>query len=293
MKLGEVYRFLWVPLLLFCGISFASDAPKPTKVNSVLANFFVSDTVGCAPLITQFTNISEVSGEIALINWDFGDGESSTNENPWHIYESSGVYSVTLSVTTADGDFSSVTKVVQITIFPKPEANFSFTPNNPETGVEVEFSDLSSYPEYWIWNFGDGTTSTDQNPTHTYNEAGNYKVSLVVGNDSCSHTISKNIIVTEDIIFYVPNTFTPNNDGMNDQFKPIIYSGIDPAWYSFTVFDRWGGIVFETDSPDMGWDGPYKSFGNVQDGIYIWRIEFSNVNDDIRYEHYGHVVVLN
>jgi gliding motility-associated-like protein len=95
----------------------------------------------------------------------------------------------------------------------------------------------------------------------------------------------------EELIFYVPNTFTPDNNGMNEVFLPIFTSGFDPYDYNLLIFNRWGEIVFESYNHQVGWDGTYRG-RLVQDGTYVWKIEFKTKYTDERKVHTGHVNVL-
>ena len=111
---------------------------------------------------------------------------------------------------------------------------------------------------------------------------------------TCSDTTTKIIFYQEEIIFYVPNVFTPDGDSHNENFTPVFSSGVDPYDYHLTIFNRWGEIVFESYNLSKGWDGTYGSLGIVQDGVYIWQIEFGdNIHfSDKRYTYRGHVTIL-
>jgi gliding motility-associated-like protein len=97
--------------------------------------------------------------------------------------------------------------------------------------------------------------------------------------------------VKERLIFYVPNTFTPDGNTRNQEFKPIFTAGYDIYTYELAIFNRWGEIMFESYNDEFGWDGTYG--GEVmQDGTYVWRIRFRLLDDDDYQEHYGHVNLL-
>ena len=103
-----------------------------------------------------------------------------------------------------------------------------------------------------------------------------------------------NVIVYEDDIFYVPNTFTPNYDGTNEFFKPVITAGFDRSTYRLLIFNRWGEVVFESCDPDVGWDGSYGvgQYYPVQDGTYTWKITLRMLQDENAKIYTGHVNVL-
>lgn len=98
----------------------------------------------------------------------------------------------------------------------------------------------------------------------------------------------------EELIFYVPNTFTPDGDMYNEYFKPVFSSGYDPFDFSLIIFDRWGEIIWESHDVEVGWDGTYGIDRNkmVQDGTYTWKIEFKTTMSDERVMVVGHVNVI-
>ncbi len=93
------------------------------------------------------------------------------------------------------------------------------------------------------------------------------------------------------IIFYIPNTFTPDNDEFNQDFQPVFTSGFDPYDFNLKIYNRWGQVVFESNDATQGWDGTYGG-ELVQDGSYTWKIEFKSISNDERFIHTGHVNVL-
>jgi gliding motility-associated-like protein len=93
------------------------------------------------------------------------------------------------------------------------------------------------------------------------------------------------------LIFYIPNTFTPDDDAYNSTFFPVFTSGFDPQKYSMLIFDRWGELIFESRDAEVGWDGTYGG-KLMQDGTYIWKIEFKTKANDKRVMKVGHVNIL-
>jgi len=166
-----------------------------------VANFSGTPTSGYAPLAVTFTDLS--SGSPTSWSWTFGDGGTSASQNPSHTYTSAGSYTVTLTVTNAAGS-DGETKTGYITVsnpptYP-PVANFSGTPTSGTAPLVVAFTDLSTNsPTSWAWTFGDGGTSTAQNPSHTYTAAGTYTVALTATNAYGSDLETKTgyITVTE------------------------------------------------------------------------------------------------
>jgi len=114
-----------------------------------------------------------------------------------------------------------------------------------------------------------------------------YAISPIGCIDSVTHVIT----VTEEIIYYVPNTFTPDGDEFNNTFQPIFTAGYDPYNFHMTIFNRWGQIVFETFDDKQGWDGTFNG-KLVQDGTYAWKIEFKQYKNDKRVVVSGNVTII-
>jgi len=153
------------------------------------ANFTSSATSGKAPLNVKFTDTS--TGTPATWKWTFGDGTSSTQQNPTHKYSKAGTYTVILTVKNAVGS-NIVTKTDYIKVTAKPVAEFSATPISGKAPLTVAFTDTSTgLPTKWKWNFGDGASSTIQNPKHKYSKAGSYTVTLTATNAAGSSTTTK------------------------------------------------------------------------------------------------------
>lgn len=174
---------------------FITVTPPPPPV----ANFSAMPTSGPAPLEVQFTDQSGGAYDTCL--WDFGDGTTSTLENPTHIY-AAGVYTVTLTV-NGPGGSDTETKPNYITVSPEPpEAKFIATPTIGIAPLTVTFTDhsLGTITD-WLWSFGDGAGSTEQNPTHIYAASGEYTVSLTVSGPAGSNTATRPsyIVVTEQM----------------------------------------------------------------------------------------------
>jgi len=155
-------------------------------VQKSVAAFSASPTSGKVPLKVQFTDTS--TGEPTSWKWDFGDGSKSFSQNPTHKYSKAGVYTVSLTVKNAAGR-NTVTKTDYIKVITKPVAEFSAKLTSGKVPLKVTFTDTSTgTPAGWKWNFGDGSKSFSQNPTHKYSKAGIYTVSLTVKNAAGTNT---------------------------------------------------------------------------------------------------------
>ena len=252
---------------------------------------FDSDvTSGCNPLEVRFNNNTPNS---TSVTWEFGDAGTFTSTTQLdfvdHTY-GTGVYDVTLTV-ESNGCISTETIAGMITVYPVPIAEFTAT--NSDGAGEYVFTNTSVNGDTYFWDFGDGETSTDENPSHDYgSNAGDYVVTLTTTSaDGCSLTYSQTVSVEEGLVFFVPNTFTPNDDPANQYFTPVMTSGFDPTTYSLRIFNRWGELIFESNDINVGWDGTYLN-EKLQTGIYSWEIRFRDLNTDEKYAQRGRVTLL-
>jgi gliding motility-associated-like protein len=169
-----------------------------------------------------------------------------------------------------------------ITVYPPPIADFTST---PDTGVLmkytealVSFTNLSQGATSYAWNFSDGTTSSETNPVHQFLSKGEYMVRLTATSDQgCTAEKVRGPYLVEGMPpVYVPNSFTPNNDGLNDVFK--VYA-IGLKEFDLKVFDRWGTQVFNSNDITIGWDGTFNG-KPLNAGVYIYQLRAILQNDD-------------
>jgi len=258
------------------------------------ASFNADELFGCAPLEVTFTNTS--LGSLTQCNWDFGNGQTASGCGTIsNTFNSIGAQTVSLSIVDANGCASSVTNTDYINVYLQPEASFTAL-NNPTNILkpEVNFINSSLNSNFYVWNFGDNSgNSNETNPTHLYSneDPGNYEVTLIAYNGTCTDTAMLLIVIDDVIIYYVPNTFTPDGDAINQTFKPVFTSGYDPYDYQLLIFNRWGELLFESHNTEIGWDGTYNGIV-VQDGIYSWTLEFKETMSDARHSVQGHVNLL-
>ena len=271
-----------VDVLDVCGVPYTLQA-QVTVLQQPIVLFDGIDTVGCVPLLTTFNNLSANYNEIF---WDFGDGSSSAEINPLHTYSNAGKYTVSLVAISQEGCIGYYSKNLLIDALPVPIADFK---TNPESKIKiskpnVEFTDLSEgNVNQWNWSMDGDIFSELQKPSYKFADTGSYNVKLWIKSvEGCEDTISKTVLINGDLILYVPNTFTPNNDGTNDVFLPL-GTYINPKEYNLKIFDRWGQIVYETNDIFKGWDGDTGS-GNVKHTqVYYWQL---NVKDFAGESHY-------
>ncbi len=180
-------------------VACSSDDPATPRNDAPTADFDLAPAAGEAPLAVAFTDAS--TGDPTAWAWDFGDGGTSTAQNPGHTYVAAGTYTVALTVTNAAGadtrvDADCVTVDAVVGGDP-PVADFTYTRVNGAAPLTVQFTDASTAdPTVWNWVFGDGGTSTAQSPGHTYETAGTYTVSLTAHNAYGSDTETRTDLVT-------------------------------------------------------------------------------------------------
>jgi gliding motility-associated-like protein len=219
---------------------------------------------GCEPLDVSFFDLSS-DPSIVSWNWNFGDGSTSSIQNPVHTYQQEGLYSVSLLVTDNMNCQSSLTLNNYIHVFAQPEADFWTVPEFGKTYDPTLTFFSNTVADIWLWNFGDGTTDNNPPPVvHTYpGVEETYEVSLYVENQyGCKDSVQKNISVVDDILFF-PNIITPNGDGANDVL--VIPNADKYPGNVLKVYNRWGKVVFEQTNYDNTWDG-----ATLSDGTYFY-----------------------
>lgn len=254
-------------------------------------SFYSDITVGCEPQTILFTNTSPGSTNCV---WTFeGYGNQTSCGNVSIDYTSAGVFDVGLQITDANGCVNTFTNIDMITIYPNPVADFTISPthvtvNNPYIETQNNSVNAANY----IWEFGDGTTSGQTNPSHTYvDNAGSYTITLIASSGTCVDSTSITLEVADELIYFVPNSFTPDGDEYNNFFMPVFNSSFDKQSYTMMIFDRWGEIIFETHDLDVGWDGTYHG-EMCKEGTYTWTIEIKKKTIDSRIELSGHINLI-
>jgi trimeric autotransporter adhesin len=260
-----------------------------------LVSFFGDNLSGCVPLTVTFTNTTP--GALDNCVWTLGNGTVLNGcGSVTTTFTTPGTFDVTLTTTTVLGCTASTTYFDYVYVEANPIASFS--PSSTmitNLDPEVYFENTSVGAVDYDWNFGDGSSTIHtESPIHLFpeDEPGSYDVELIAYSAlGCSDTAYMTITLTEELIFYVPNTFTPDDDDYNPIFQPVFTSGFDPYDYTLLIFNRWGEILFESHNAAVGWDGTYGG-ELMQDGTYTWKIEFKTNANDERKMAVGHVNMI-
>jgi gliding motility-associated-like protein len=279
---------------------------NPVQIGQTLANVpagnytaTVTDAVGCT-IITSVT-IGQISPPVGVTSSTeetcrMGNGTATVvasqgtgnysyfwSTNPQQISATAtNLHSGNYTVTVDDGNCS-IQLQTHVSSILGPEASFTPTPriltimDGPVTFIDNSTGNIVN----WQWEFGDGNTLTGQPASHSYSSIGTYTITLSVTDDNgCKDFATDTVKVKEIYTFYIPNSFSPNGDGKNDFFFPQGLS-IDPDNYNFTIFDRWGNIVFNTTEIDGKWNGTHRNNGISDDcviGVYVYYIEAKEIN---------------
>lgn len=260
--------------------------PLPT------VTFTVDNPNGCTPVSATLTNTTPTT---ASASWIINGNNVSNNTTSYTgIYSIPGCYDVELTITDNTGCVNSATVNSMICVAGIPVADFSFSPTDATIlNPVVNFTNQSSGATNYIWNFGDSTTSTSVNPSHAFpdNQPSNYQVCLTaINSNGCLDSTCQLITIYDEFLVYVPNAFTPDHDGKNEIFTPVV-AGIDANAYEFYIFDRWGELIFSSQSPNTGWDGTYRGTPVKQD-VYVWKLKVKRESDGKKFDYYGHVTLI-
>jgi len=269
----------------FC--SAASDTLQLSFVNPLAPAFTVGNA--CANASTAFTDASTSNGApIIGWNWNFGNGTNGGGPQASTVYDAAGQYAVSLTIFAQNGCSASTTETV--TVMSPPVADFFYS-GDPYTEVELAFTDQSTGgANAWHYDFDDGSGSLEQDPTHTYNQAGQYIVVLSVSNAAgCSDSDSLLIAITENKVIppKLPDAFSPNGDGVNDVFY---VRGGPFKTMKVKIYNGWGEQIFTSDDPTFGWDGTHNGTPEIN-GVYVYSV-VAEGTDGKKFDRSGKVTLV-
>ncbi len=296
--------------LTYTWSSSSNTSNVETDLGTGTYDITVVDSTGCTttetftlqelPPQSEITTTSVCLGEESMFSftttsgatswvWDFGDGNSSTDQNPTHIYASSGSHNVTL---TLDGGCMPDQVTGTTEVFEQPTADFTYSPEIPTTSTTVEFVNTGTGGTSFLWDFGDGSTETGPRPSHQYEVDGAYDVLLTVIDDNgCQDTTTTTLEVLIAPVIFFPNAIIVEGTENNNHFQGY---GIGVTSAELSVFDRWGTLLYFSASMNeiltTGWDGKFNG-QFVKQGAYPYKVKASFYNGS-SFEKLGTVTVI-
>lgn len=273
------------------GLCGSADTTSIVVLASPVISIVADTTEGCEPTTVNFTGVTDQPGGSCY--WEFGDGNTSTNCNPSEEYLYAGSYSVTFTYANTIGCSSTVMQSNMINIHSQPVAAFTATPQ-PTTIVNptVTLTDQSTgIIDTYSWDIGGFVNYSTPNVVYTFADTGAYNVTLIVTNNfGCADTAYSTVLIDQILVFYAPNAFTPNGNGLNDVFN-VKGDGIDPDAFQMRIFDRWGDLLFHTTNLYEGWNGAINNTGNiVEQDVYIWKVDCKDFKGNT-HSYIGHVTL--
>lgn len=258
----------------------------------------LTKTEGCEPLCMKLN--SKVQGLAQSITYDLGNGEVFQGDDFDYCFTTPGTYNLKVKTKGTNGCTSTYEIETPIVVNPLPHTELNWNPD-PVTTTE---NNVTFYPAHqygpvvkYEWEF-QGTngvsgydSSSMKNPTRVLDHVGKYPVLLISTTDKgCSDTLYKVIEVRDEFSVYIPNTFTPNGDNLNDIFN-VKGVGLSKDGYSMEIYDRWGNMVYSTKELTKGWDGRINNL-NGEVGVYVYKVKVSGDNGQGKKEYVGHVSLI-
>lgn len=275
------------PLVLTTNIRVA-PLPEP--------QYQVLDPVQCEPAIFTIVNTTDPTMS-QYVYWEVDGIHQYLNQDTivspefWH-----GEYEIYMMVTSYEGCVDSIRVENALYVQPKPVANFGYAPN-PVTAFNttVSFSNYSfnGYTYEWYFEGGYPSSSTQEDVEVEFPDGvvDTYDITLITTSElGCTDTMYHELVVQPEILIYAPNTFTPDGDEFNQNWR-VYMEGVDQYDWVLTIFNRWGETIWESNDMDEPWDGTYNGT-LVPDGTYPWTIRTRNILNDEKVEFRGHVNII-
>ena len=264
------------------------DTIKALRIANNVKAGIETDQRGCAPYTAVFNNASAGGQQFF---WDFGDGTTSTETNPFHLYSIPGTYKVLLRAVDSATCNRVDSTTISIVVSAKPVASFTFAPDPPQENTPTDFFNTSVGATDFKWYFGDGDSlliNSTASVRHAFNETDTFTVTLIaLSTVGCPDTATALVSARVLPLLDVPNAFTPNNDGVNDK---VFVRGYGISKMRWRIYNRWGAMVFESVDRNQGWDGTYK--GSLQPNEvyhYVLDVEFF---DNTKSQKKGDITLL-
>lgn len=236
--------------------------------------FTIRDGLQCAPFSAQFINYSTADSEM-FFEWDFGDGNTSTEIHPGHLYTEPGQFPVTLSVSTTEGcvDTLYLTQVDLININPKPVADFSVDRTEADIcNSVIHFTNHSQGAVNYYYHFDDGYNySEKESPSYKFYNSGDHNIYMIATSEKgCTDTAEQKIYI-EPFSVFIPNSFTPDGDQFNPSFEAKVW--LEPFEWEFRIYNRWGEEIFSAFDYQSSWDGTYNG-QQIPSGLYNYTLRY-------------------
>ncbi|MFN0031955.1 MAG: gliding motility-associated C-terminal domain-containing protein [Flavobacteriales bacterium] len=257
--------------------------------------FDIESIAACPPVLVELA-LSAASTYCDNITWFIAGIGTFTDPSVSMSLSTAGVYSATVNISTNEGCTVLLQPDFTIEVFDQPSAAFTWSPYFLTTlDATAYFENMSDGATDYFWMFMHTDTSTAENPVYEFphDEPANYDVCLIAKNQhGCTDSICEIIHLDNEYIFYAPNTFTPDDDGMNDVFIPIM-QGFDESTYSLQVFDRWGDNVFASTDAEQPWTGNVHGGSYyAQPDVYLWQVKVKD-REKAEYRVFqGHITLI-
>jgi gliding motility-associated-like protein len=255
--------------------NYPDTAKQMLRVSPTAKAQFVTPPTGCAPYTAVFNNTS-LGG--TGFTWNFGDpgsGEFNTSNevNPVHVYQNPGTYTITLQEVDPNTCNKTSDTSFTITVSVRPKSAFTYAPSPPVANVPIVFTNGSQGGSKYLWLFGDGDSAvktTADTVQHLYIATDSFPACLITTNEfGCTDTVCHSVQTLINPLVDVPNAFTPGRFGQNSILKVV---GFGILHMDFRIYNRWGKLVFESDNPNVGWDGNYLGVPQPMD-VYAYTLE--------------------
>jgi hypothetical protein len=262
---------------------------KPTRVFEIPTAIF-DHSNACSGNPTYFTDKSLIADTANIVNWFWNFGETGANKDtsilkdPMHQYKTEGDYLVRLIIKDRHGCYDTVDSTVKVNV--TPTSSFTFRDNTNNMTGKLQFSNKSNGADTYFWDFGNGQTSTDENPIVTFNNDGTFLIMLISKNQfNCSDTTYYRYEFKFKGL-YIPNAFAPSYLGTGaNVFQPI---GINLKQFKIEVFDGWGHRLWSstaldplTGSPTESWNGMDENKVLYPPGTYLWKATATFIDNSI------------
>jgi PKD repeat protein len=249
-----------------------------------VANFSLPNDSICQNESVVFVSTSSFADSL---QWNFGDGNLLSGNSVTYAYSQSGVYPVELIAFGQGGCNDTVTLNTQIVIMPTPTADFTFVniQNTDPLSGTVEFTNLSSGGTSYDWSFGNGNSSTEENPIERYNNFGDFNAQLIVTSDfGCTDTLIQNVNVDFFYGLFIPNAMSPGHSDFG--VANFIPKGVGMKNFELLIYDDWGNLIWSTNALDADgrpieyWDGTFNG-EPVQQDAYVWKATATFLNEKV------------